>query len=60
MGHGENDCYFRVLSNQVRFGGGYRTVSGKRQYFAWHGIPNRNDDFFTGEARKATDFNRWI
>ena len=38
---------FRVISNQVRFGCGYRTVEGRRQYFAWHGYPNRNDDFFT-------------
>ena len=38
---------FRVISNQVRFGCGYRTIDGKRQYFACHGYPNRNDDFFT-------------
>ena len=38
---------FRVISNQVRFGCGYRTVDGNRQYFAWHGYPNRNDDYFT-------------
>ena len=39
--------HFRVISNQVRFGCGYRTVDGKPQYFAWHGVPNRNDDYFT-------------
>ena len=38
---------FRVISNQVRFGCGYRTVNGTRQYFAWHGYPNRNDDYCT-------------
>ena len=38
---------FRVISNQVRFGCGYRTVDGRRQYFAWHGYPSRNDDYFT-------------
>ena len=39
---------FRVISNQVRFGCGFRTLpDGRRQYFAWHGYPNRNDDFFT-------------
>ncbi|MBQ1553656.1 MAG: hypothetical protein IIZ66_08920 [Clostridia bacterium] len=41
------DYDFRVISNQVRFGCGYRTVDGERQYFAWHGYPNRNDDFIT-------------
>ena len=44
----KNDDYkFRVISNQVRFGCGYRLFEGKRQYFAWHGYPNRNDDFLT-------------
>ncbi len=43
----EKDRCFRVISNQVRFGCGYRTVNGKRQYFAWHGYPDRNDDYFT-------------
>ena len=38
---------FRVISNQVRFGCGFRTVNGRRQYFAWHGVPNRNDDYLT-------------
>lgn len=38
---------FRVISNQVRFGCGYREYEGRRQYFAWHGYPNRNDDLFT-------------
>ena len=42
-----SDYNFRVISNQVRFGCGYRTVDGKRQYFAWHGYPNRNDDYIT-------------
>ena len=44
---GSDERSFRVISNQVRFGCGYRTVEGRRQYFAWHGYPNRNDDFFT-------------
>lgn len=44
---GNEDYSFRVISNQVRFGCGYRTVNGKRQYFAWHGHPDRNSDFFT-------------
>lgn len=43
----KGDRVLRVISNQVRFGCGYRTVDGKRQYFAWHGYPNRNDDYIT-------------
>ena len=39
--------FFRVISNQVRFGYGFRTIEGRKQYFAWHGYPNRNDDYFT-------------
>ena len=32
----ENDGrrFFRVISNQVRFGCGFRTVEGRKQYFA--------------------------
>lgn len=45
---------FRVISNQVRFGCGYRTTDGRRQYFAWHGYPSRNDDYFTtGEISQS-------
>ena len=48
------DYCFRVISNQVRFGCGYRTINGKRQYFAWHGYPNRNDDYFT-----TSEISQW-
>ncbi len=51
-----NDRFFRVISNQVRFGCGYRTVEGRRQYFAWHGYPNRNDDFFTTSEISEGEF----
>ena len=43
----KNGRCFRVISDSVRFGCGYRTVGGRRQYFAWHGYPHRNSDFFT-------------
>lgn len=43
----QNERSFRVISNQVRFGCGYRFYNGQRQYFAWHGYPSRNDDYFT-------------
>ena len=36
-----------MISNQVRFGCGYRTIEGKRQYFAWHYYPDRNSDYLT-------------
>ena len=52
-----DDYFFRVISNQVRFGYGYRTLEGKRQYFAWHGYPNRNDDYFTTSEISEIEFN---
>ena len=51
------DYFFRVISNQVRFGCGYRTIEGQRQYFAWHGYPNRNDDFFTTSEISEGEFD---
>ena len=52
-----DDYYFRVISNQVRFGYGYRTLEGKRQYFAWHGYPNRNEDYFTTSEISEVEFD---
>ena len=49
--------FLRVISNQVRFGCGYREVNGKRQYFAWHGFPNRNDDNITISEISQTEFD---
>ena len=43
----DEERFGRVISNNVRFGYGYRPFEGRRQYYAWHGYPNRNDDFFT-------------
>ena len=50
------DYFFRVISNQVRFGCGFRTVNGERQYFAWHGYPNRNDDYITTAEISEEEF----
>ena len=36
-----------LLSDGIRFGYGYREYKGCRQYYAWHGIPVRNDDMIT-------------
>ena len=52
------DSFFRVISNQVRFRYGHRTVDGKRQYFAWHGYPNRNDDYFTTSEINESEFEQ--
>ncbi len=41
------DHFDRVISNQVRFGYGYQLRDGSMIYYAWHGYPNRNDDYFT-------------
>ncbi len=53
-----NDYFFRVISNQVRFGCGYRTVDGKRQCFAWHGYPDRNSDYITTSEISESEFTR--
>ena len=58
MKENEKDYFFRVISNQVWFGCGYRTVDGKRQYFAWHGYPDRNDDYFTTAEITESEFQR--
>ena len=51
------DYSFRVISNQVRFGCGYRTVDGRRQYFAWHGYPDRDSDYFTTAEISKSEFD---
>lgn len=51
------EYFFRVISNQVRFGCGYRTVNGRRQYFAWHGYPDGNDDYFTTSEIAEDEFD---
>ncbi len=45
-----------VISDLVRFGCGYRRHEGKRQYFAWHGYPSRNDDYFTTAEISEAEF----
>ena len=53
----DKDYFFRVISNQVRFGCGYRTVEGRRQYFAWHGYPSRNDAYITTSEINEGEFD---
>ena len=50
--------YFRVISDQVRFGCGYRTVDGEKQFFAWHSCPSRNDDYFTTAEISRAEFEQ--
>ena len=57
MMENNKDYCLRVISNHVRFGCGYRTVNGKRQYFAWHGYPDRNSDYFTTAEISESEFN---
>ena len=57
MMENNKDYCLRVISNQVRFGCGYRTVNGKRQYLAWHGYPDRNSDYFTTAEISESEFN---
>lgn len=51
------DQFFRVISNQVRFGCGYRTHEGRRQFFAWHGYPDKNSDYFTTSEISEAEFD---
>ena len=57
-GTGIPDRVSWVISRQVVFGCGYRTVDGKRQYFAWHGYPNRNDDYITTSEISETEYDK--
>ncbi len=43
----ENKSCLRVISNGVRFGCGWRMYMECKQFFAWYGSPNRNDDYIT-------------
>lgn len=43
----ENKIYLRVISNGVRFGCGWRVYMKCKQFFAWYGSPNCNDDYVT-------------
>ena len=57
MADNNKDYLFRVISNQVSFGCGYRTLEGKRQFFAWHGYPDRNSDYITTSEISESEFD---
>ena len=48
----------RVISNQVRFGYGCQPMDGSMVYYAWHGYPNRNDDYFTTARISEQEFHQ--
>lgn len=58
MNKRDKEKFSRIISNQVRFGYGYRTVDGTRQYYAWHGYPDRNDDYITNAEISEQEFER--
>ena len=43
----KNKGYLRVISKGIRFGYGWRMYMERKQFFAWYGSPNRNDDYIT-------------
>ena len=53
---GDAGRFFRVISNQVRFGCGHMMSEGRLIYFAWHGYPDRNDDYFTTSEITKEEF----
>ena len=52
------DHFDRVISNQVRFGYGYQLIDGSKVYYAWHGYPSRNDDYFTTAQITEHEFHQ--
>ncbi|WP_406041576.1 hypothetical protein [Succinimonas sp.] len=54
----EDSSCSRLISNLVRFGIGYRMEDSRRQYFAWHGCPSRNDDFITYAEITQEEYDR--
>lgn len=54
----DSDFSLRIISNQVRFGCGFWIFNGKKQYFAWHGYPDRNDDYFTTSEISEIEYEK--
>lgn len=53
----QSQRFLRVISDQGRFGCGYRIQNGQKQYFAFHGYPNRDSDYFTTSEISETEFD---
>lgn len=54
----ENKGYLRVISNGIRFGCGFRMYMDSKQFFAWYGSPNRNDDYITTAEISEEEYKR--
>lgn len=54
----EKTYEFNLISNQCRFGYGFRTKEGSKQYFAFHGIPRGNSDYFTNVQISEDEYLR--
>ena len=54
----ESERYLRVISDQVRFGCGYLGAESARVYFAFHGQPSRNEDYFVTAEISEEEYDR--
>ena len=52
-----DDRFDFMISNAIRFGYGYRSFEGRRQYYAYYGAPHRNDDYFTTAEISQEEFD---
>lgn len=46
----------RIISTPIVFGCGYRVVSGEKQFYAWHGLANKNDNYITTAEISESEF----
>ena len=58
LSEGFMEHFDRVISNQVRFGYGCQLIDGCMVYYAWHGHPSRNDDYFTTAQISEQEFRQ--
>ena len=57
-GEAEEGRYIKIISDLVRFGCGYRTEEGRVQYFAFHGSPNHDSDYFITTEISMEEYRR--
>ena len=39
-----DESFHCLITDQVRFGFGWKIINDVKTYYAWHGVPNRSDD----------------
>ena len=49
-------CYFFLISNQFRVGYGRKIIDDQLTFFAFHGFPDRNSDYFTNVQISRDEF----